>query len=235
MILLRCGPANRRRLDLHETVTLLVGPSKEKFTVLKLFLVKSSDFFKACCKEGAAWVESETKTIEMPEEDPKIFSAYLQWLYTQELVIFDGFNIESVKDADLKTTEEAACLAYDRLVQFAMLADRLVDSAFNNEIVNNFISIEQASEFGMSTQTKVDLHSALPENSPIRRLMVRLTMQRIDTDYLNRRGKDLSQEFAVDLLRSYAAMKEAPGSLRAPVWRNRCDFHLHADGEPSCA
>lgn len=62
----------------HEMITVLVGPTKEKFTVYENLLRASSQFFRAALNKQ--WVEGQLRTIEFPEEEPAVFELFVDWL-----------------------------------------------------------------------------------------------------------------------------------------------------------
>ncbi|KAK5128105.1 hypothetical protein LTR08_004197 [Meristemomyces frigidus] len=59
-------------------VTLCVGPSKRLFAAHEDVLAKSPYFAQAC---RAQFFEASGKRIDLPSEDPEVFSAVLEYLY----------------------------------------------------------------------------------------------------------------------------------------------------------
>jgi len=60
-------------------ITLAVGPTRRLFACHEDVLLLSP-FFAACLK-GGHWVESTTKQVELPDEEPEVFSSVLEYLY----------------------------------------------------------------------------------------------------------------------------------------------------------
>lgn len=75
-------------MSFDDTVTIVVGPEKRKFIVPKNFLCRSSPFFRAALSGN--WSEtSPGGCLEMPEEDGDTFTAYLQWTFSGEVVVYE--------------------------------------------------------------------------------------------------------------------------------------------------
>ncbi|KAL8727948.1 MAG: hypothetical protein Q9166_005713 [cf. Caloplaca sp. 2 TL-2023] len=65
-----------------DTVTVLVGPEKERFSIHKR-LICQYPFFTAAY--DGAFEESAAGTLKLPEHDPFIFRFFIYWLYTGKL------------------------------------------------------------------------------------------------------------------------------------------------------
>ncbi|KAG9558853.1 hypothetical protein KCU71_g3793, partial [Aureobasidium melanogenum] len=66
-----------------ETVSILVGPNKEKYVLHKGLLCFYSDFFRAAF-EGA-FKEAHENKIELPDVFVDVFEAFQVWLYSRSL------------------------------------------------------------------------------------------------------------------------------------------------------
>jgi hypothetical protein len=63
------------------TATIKVGrgPHAAVFPIPKALLCNSSTYFKAALNGN--FIEGQTQTIELDDEDPAIFRTYVAWLY----------------------------------------------------------------------------------------------------------------------------------------------------------
>ncbi|KAK5679873.1 hypothetical protein LTS10_007821 [Elasticomyces elasticus] len=78
-------PAKRVKLDFSQSLRVFVGEANTEFIVHKDFITLRSTFFKAAAKNQ--WNTGTTKDIKLPEDDPAVFSGYLQCLYTSEFMV----------------------------------------------------------------------------------------------------------------------------------------------------
>ena len=70
----------------QDLVTLLVGPNEQRFVVHGSHLKSSSAFFTAALKKER--LEGQERSIKLPEEDPRIFVRYIDFIYSRPL--FEG-------------------------------------------------------------------------------------------------------------------------------------------------
>jgi hypothetical protein len=65
------------------TIKVGRGPHAGLFTVPKALLCNSSAYFKAAL--NGTFIEGQTQTIDLDDEDPSVFRTYLAWLYQEQL------------------------------------------------------------------------------------------------------------------------------------------------------
>jgi hypothetical protein len=87
------GPQVPRGIDI---VTILVGPKDQTFTIHKNPICAASAFFDRSFNGGFA--EGTTQTMTLKEENPDIFSFFIDWLYAQPNTTQDWSLVELVKD-----------------------------------------------------------------------------------------------------------------------------------------
>ncbi|KAI9720579.1 MAG: hypothetical protein M1812_002759 [Candelaria pacifica] len=85
------SPLILRLLRNSPTVTINVGPTARWQLPTKL-LTHQSPFFAACL-HPSTFSESQTLTIQLPEDDPEIFDLFVQWLFTGS---FENENPQNV-------------------------------------------------------------------------------------------------------------------------------------------
>ncbi|KAH0289721.1 hypothetical protein M436DRAFT_66578 [Aureobasidium namibiae CBS 147.97] len=75
------------------TIRVGRGPHAGVFTIPKALLCNSSAYFKAALNRP--FIEGQTQTIHLDDEDPSIFQTYVTWLYQGQL---DSQDIEEELD-----------------------------------------------------------------------------------------------------------------------------------------
>lgn len=109
---------------------ITVGASKQPFHIHESVLCTSSLFFKSAI--SGSWKESKKHALELPEDDPKIFSVYSHWLYFAKI---PGI-LEAAKNGESAT--RSAQEYYD-LVSAYVLGDKLLDAKFQNAVLDAIV------------------------------------------------------------------------------------------------
>lgn len=139
-------------------VTLLVGRSEQKMLAYSSHLIRDSQFFAAAMKKE--WVEGQTRTIKLPEEDRATIAHYLSCLYTGKIFTEDitatvGDGIES---------------CFQLLSSLYVCGERFIDPKFQNLVLNkSYASLACPTETEctgtrqakMSTSSTAALHRGL--------------------------------------------------------------------------
>ncbi|KAF7949360.1 uncharacterized protein EAE97_002869 [Botrytis byssoidea] len=68
----------------NELVTITIAKEKQKFTLHKQLLCESVEYFRAAFSAGG-FRESQTSSMDMPEDDPEAFELFIHWLYRGEV------------------------------------------------------------------------------------------------------------------------------------------------------
>lgn len=83
--------ANYLGFSLEDTtaIEITVGPKDEEVTWIlpKELLTHDSDFFKAAF--NGTFAEAKSRSISMPEDNPKAFRLFVQWLYFRDITLYD--------------------------------------------------------------------------------------------------------------------------------------------------
>lgn len=226
------------RLDLTEEIIVLVGKDdqQKKWTVHKTFLTRTSELFQKCCSSG--WKEAKERTVELPETDPDNFATYLQWLYTRELVATETPDLHELKTEDRQVRAEAASAIFATLIALGTLADMLMDSAFENAVVDEIIKTKEATEKVPSPAKINIIYANVPRNCNIKRLIVDYYASEVNTNFLIEERDYLHEDVIFDIMvRLHKDRKESAENgfdrLR-PTWERRCDYHTHNDEVPIC-
>jgi len=113
-----------------DTAVLLVGPEEQKMLVHGPQITVHSEFFAAALKKE--WVEGQTREIKLPEELPEIMAYYIEHVYFGKLPT-DIYTPASPGSEKIE--------GYKSLAQIYVLAERLLDSACRNRILQEFMRL----------------------------------------------------------------------------------------------
>lgn len=215
-----------------DTFKLIIGAEKKEVMVHKEYLIRTSDFFKACC-DGHDWKESMTKTVELPDEDVERFQDYLHWLYTSELFGTEGVEAEigTPRPENGQERRDLSHQFYGIYERLAVLADQFGDQVFENAVVDKIIEAKQVFKVSPASRIVREVYAALPESSSLRKLLVDSYRDSVTLDYIQTQKQTLPQDFIFDLMLSFAQdRKETKRVTRG----NRCNYHVHNDKIPKC-
>jgi hypothetical protein len=67
--------------DYDETISVLVGPEKVKFTAHRDVLSDRSQYFNTACSQR--WLEGQQKVVPLPEFEPETFQMYMDLTYNR--------------------------------------------------------------------------------------------------------------------------------------------------------
>lgn len=102
-----------------------MGEEHAAFGVHEDLLRVSSLFFDNAM--SGDWQESKQRTVQLPEDEPKIFALYVHWLYFGTLPVFcDEPGVEGDEE-------------YLDLVKAYVLGDKLLDSKFQDTAVDAIV------------------------------------------------------------------------------------------------
>ena len=203
-----------------------------RFTVHKSILTKTSGFFKACCDGAGQWKETTSRTVELPESDAETFPMYIQRLYTSELVLDDKIDQKALKKKDFNTKLIHEKL-WASLLKLAVLADQINDAEFSNSIVDWMILADEKLLMLPNMWIR-SIYSDLPDSSPERRLVVDDYMTSAKEGLFQEQKDNLPKDFLIDVLGAYQKVDVQNEEVEDVSWRNRCNYHIHADGTPRC-
>ncbi|OMP88204.1 hypothetical protein BK809_0002961 [Diplodia seriata] len=162
------APANgvKKRSALTSTtfksgiIEVVVGKSQQKYDIHKDLLCSSSPFFRKACNGN--WKEARERRVELPEDTPECFDVYVQWLYSDQLL---------VKHKDKEEVDS------DLFLGVYLLGNKLLDRKFKEACVDiafqSFDLDNYPQDWIISADHAKTLYSALPSSDPYRRLYVR--------------------------------------------------------------
>lgn len=162
-------------------VTIVVGGGNgivaETFTAHESLLCESSPFFRAALEKQ--WKESMEKKIYLPEDDPAVLNACLQWLYGH-MIQFSAMNS---KPRDEWTTQDASDAHYF-LAKCYVFGEKMQQDGFCNDAISAILHLVDEGCKGSDGTSKVKIfpsHGAIcaiyngtSRDSPARKMMVHL-------------------------------------------------------------
>lgn len=80
-----CTLADEPSHNYNNVLSVLVGRDEEAFVVHEHFISAKSKFFEAASRKE--WLEGVQNLIRLPEVEPWIFKAYVNWVYTGDVLI----------------------------------------------------------------------------------------------------------------------------------------------------
>ena len=165
-------PATTSSYGGDDMVTLLVGPKEQHLFAHGSYLVLQSKFFKAAL--GKEWVEGQTRTVKLPEEELNILAQYLDFIY------------RNVLPTDSITDDSRGGEVFNVLIGLFALGERLLDSTIRNAIIKEivrFTTIGKCKHPGLVAINNI--YNCTTATSPARRLMVDLYTYRGEARWLN--------------------------------------------------
>ncbi|KAF2660744.1 hypothetical protein K491DRAFT_711638 [Lophiostoma macrostomum CBS 122681] len=167
----RIETGTEAELDLSgEIVTVTVGRDEhtKRFLVHTSVICKRSKFFEKAM--NGDWKEAQDKNIKFPEDDPEIFSIYVQLLYK---------GVLSTKKLLTSNTSEPSNVwrqEYAVLARVYVLAEMLMDVKSKNLVLDAMLSKAREEFEGVCYFPRLEMvkiiYEGTPSRSPARKFMV---------------------------------------------------------------
>lgn len=208
--------------------------AEQTFYVHKNVLCKSSRFFQAATKPR--WTKSNAKPINLSDEDPKLFTSYVQWLYSQKIAI----EIEnlSTQEGVLKDTNADKCdvVSSDRLIQSYVLGEKLMDTTYQNVIIKSILYCVHAMNFYPNDTEMHIAYKGTLKSSPLRKLLIDYWVwgaseSWISEDTMEDLGKEAVHDLLVALVERRPTPHRAKGVEKEPPWITDPTAYEVKDGE----
>jgi len=200
---------------------------QKDFAVHTDLLRSRSPFFKASL--SVSWAEPGDNMVPLPGDDPKTFQLYCKWLYYGEL--------SSRSDVDLHDMFEE----WDNLLRSFVLADKILDSVFEDRIVDAILENAQATAYGgrshqLGYQAPKIIYTVAQVDAPARRMLIDIAVHCwTDGDSKLACNWHVAQypEFVEDL--SFALAKLRGGGRSVVPWEgDTCRYHRHVSLNKPC-
>ena len=193
-------------------IKVIVGTAEAQRTILvhQGIICDRSEFFKKALT--GAWIESQEKKVELPEDDPAIFTLYLERLYTGYIPIAKERRSD---DQVLMETSFDAEEEYLTLGKLYVLAEKLVDATTKDNILDAFLarSQEPADDGSLhfpDPDCVAIVYAGTLENDPARALLVKFYTDEGNKKWLKNQKDLLSKDFLYDLCVSMLEKRPYP-------------------------
>ncbi|KAM0797440.1 hypothetical protein BDR22DRAFT_892292 [Usnea florida] len=224
----------RRSPTLYDTIIYVnVGPTRERFGIHKSLLSHHSSYFKAALEGG--FEESKTGVINLRDEDPDVFWAFKEWLYS-DAVAYQHYPTHDGK--------------WSALINFYVFAEKNIIPKFQNALIDAMIGFASESE----TYTKRVISLAwvnTPTSSPLRTFLVdvyarcvpiaecfrQITEKRECLRQITEKRECFDIDFVKRVAIALDDMVEDPRGYRNGLdglRKDRCLWHVHGPGHPPC-
>ncbi|KAH7094899.1 hypothetical protein FB567DRAFT_600599 [Paraphoma chrysanthemicola] len=175
-------------------LAVIVGkePRQERFLVHEGIFSARSEFFRRAMNGN--WAERDERLIELPEDDPEVFSMYVNFVYTNNIATGPNENPVSVEWCD----EE-----YMLLSELFVLCEKLCDIGGKNAVIRAILAVSHEVTdkhccFNPFEAAITIMYSGTPKSSLGRKLMADMWTCK-SVDYLSRHGDELPKDFLLDL------------------------------------
>ncbi|KAH0363124.1 hypothetical protein KCU65_g7599, partial [Aureobasidium melanogenum] len=200
-------------------VTIIVGSSKESFSIHKDLLVFYSDYFRAAF--NGSFTEATEGRIELRDVELEVFQNFHSWLYTRKLLVD---KIHSHNDESM---------SWGQLFDLWIFGDRFQVPLLQNCVMDEII--------GRGDEISLKFIKVAYENtvagSPLRRIMIEFLAYHTNLeggDYGIMRAKDrkhLTVEMLQDLVVELNTARKNKVRYGKTPKRDKCFFHIHGKAE----
>ncbi|THY15521.1 hypothetical protein D6D00_09331 [Aureobasidium pullulans] len=205
-----------------ETVVLIVGPSKEAYTLHKDLLCFYSDFFRAAF--NGSFKEATERKIELPDLETNVFEAFQVWLYTQSLP-------KNEEEPNTKIYPEWSLLA-----SLWIFGDKHRIPLLQNTVMDAFIAKVDIDHQTPLLVMNMIYENTLPE-SPLRKAVIDIVAHR--SGMLGEKGgkgacllqRWWTLEACMDLMAVMCAGWTHKTERTIMPEKDKCHYHIHAAGE----
>ncbi|KAK3174361.1 hypothetical protein OEA41_001605 [Lepraria neglecta] len=158
------GNLRLNRLEGIAIVQVKVGPQLIPFDLHQTLLCNAAGYFKTALQRNL--LESKEQIIELSRDDPKAFTRFQLWLYTENL---------------LEKEESRTAIPWKILIDIYVFSYIHGVPDLQNVVIDAFIDKHAASRT-MPISTLSYLYDKTTKNSPLRRLVIDLTAYSADLD-----------------------------------------------------
>ncbi|KAI9645419.1 hypothetical protein NHQ30_006158 [Ciborinia camelliae] len=198
----------------RELVHIFVGAERKKFSVDKNLIRQSGDFFKAAFQENASKEGIEDK-MDLPEDEPYIFEAFVNWMDTKKIGDLRSPRVEDEQYYHIP------------LIEFYIFAEKYQNKPLMNLVMDSLqdsmkqkattLAYEEAKLIFEFTKSRLD--------HPLRRLAAAM----MTVGILRSEGRNVLEQYGKFLLEVNGALVEILEYIRL-AFRD-C---LHGYREPRC-
>jgi hypothetical protein len=159
-------------------------------------------------------MSAEPRLIDLSDEHPEAFQAYVQWLYSNKVAL--KVVPEDLDDNDNPQYDDTRMHS---LIVSYVLGEKLIDTAYQNAIIA--VLIRYAHEVGRyPCDNSIKLaYERTTKDSPLRRLLLDFYVWQADESWVDPSVvKNTCIEFATDLIIALLKNRSEPGGCNASPW-----------------
>ncbi|KAK5113131.1 hypothetical protein LTR85_010949 [Meristemomyces frigidus] len=219
----------RAKSKYTSTIMVLVGEDEEAFTVHESLICGHADFFKAAC--SAEWKEGQTRTVRLPPTKPARFQIYLDWLYSQQLLVVMDAVKKALEQDDIPTHKDTQpLLLICELCQLWMLGDYLLDVTFKNKVMDNILAHELPRRRLIMLPTIRTVIDGTPKDCGLQWWMVDHVAPLVEVSQLEEMRAWLPADVVFELLKKMVMVRLSSATARGylPVAATRDKYHEQA-------
>ncbi|KAK4950300.1 hypothetical protein LTR10_011281 [Elasticomyces elasticus] len=212
--------SKQTKMDYTDLIRILVGAEESRFVVHKDAICGKSPFFNAAC--GREWREGQEKCVRLPEQDAGAFRVYLRWVYGDTLEMSQMPEPDGMADPP----------SFLNLNKVWMLSRYLQDDDLCNRINDCAIRKIQLRNSGLIS--KSTLQHCFEHNSTesaIGRLFLDALAASSNAAWFALDGQGLPSAVLFDMARKFAGGEQK----RLPTMKDRCNYHIHPEGQARCS
>jgi hypothetical protein len=183
------------------------GDSGTTLTVHETIIKENSPFF--CAALDKKWKEGQLREIELPEDQPKTVSAYVEWLYSKNI---DVVSTQKLDDKDRN-------LQFDNLAALYVFGEKIQNTRFKNAAITAILTAREGPGEADKPSANPDvvavktIYDGTMAESLARKLMVHIYVEGGWNDWTKKDSAQHHPDFLLDLVRAFMD-KRSPPSLR---------------------
>ncbi|KAM3421414.1 hypothetical protein BST61_g1808 [Cercospora zeina] len=176
--------AKRKRYN-SQIITLKVGKESETLTIHEDNLRQSSPFFRAALDKH--WKEGTTDEIVIPEDDIKVVSEYVDWLYR-------AICMEHCADENGNYPSEQ----WKTLAKLYVFGEKVQDARFSNAVLARMLDYIDNTGFFPGECAIQTVYEGTPVGSPVRQMFARMWVSEAEQHWFDS-TEEYPEEFMMDL------------------------------------
>ncbi|KAF2122014.1 hypothetical protein BDV96DRAFT_593954 [Lophiotrema nucula] len=185
-------------------IKVIVGSEKKELSVYERLIVQRSKFF-ANALRGDRWTEAQEKTVTLPEDDPVIVGAYIEFIFPGAKLVLPSM---AFKDVCVLGTEKSVACIQENLVYLCdlyVLARKLMDEKTSELLLGEMKRTARRDAPPLTAITTI--YDGTTTGDPARAIIVEAfqkfgNSEDINWDYEHGPPVDFLQELSANLMKS---------------------------------
>lgn len=210
----------RGSVDFSEkTVTVIVGTDQKIFTMHPSTLTNSSKFFQSAL--SGTWIESQNRSIILPESRSRVFQSYAAYVYNGEIDI-------CAEELDETNDPEGRNRFYQLTELYALADVTLDDKNLRNTVIDAILDLENKTGYQPAFSAIKHAYENSPGATPLCRLLLDNALAATHPAWLNSVWSMLPEAYVRALMHGWAhASCDRKITYQSSVEHPRCRYHEH--------